>query len=144
MNNDLPETEFLSSVFLCIDGSPCLVFEILDFDLLSRTEFAILNETPPNMKPVVDAGRVCVTLKASTNIEKVDVAIKTPLPKAIIVVMTLCGKLTNTETTHQISRGLEAINPIRKDSNTPTEVGILCSHLTLFVIHTKKNFISFL
>lgn len=84
------------------------------------------------MKPVAVAGIVWVTLNASTKIEKVKVATNTPLPKAIIVVMTFCDKLVYSEMTQPISSGLAAIKPSTKDSKIPCEVGrILTSHPNL-------------
>ena len=60
-----------------------------------------------------------MTLKASTKIEKVKVAINTPLPKAIIVVMIFCDKLAYNVITQPMSKGLVAIKPHTKDSSMP-------------------------
>jgi hypothetical protein len=65
----------------------------------------------------------------ASKIEKVKVAINTPLPKAIIVVMTFCDKLAYNVITQPISNGLVAINPQIRDSSTPWEVGML-DHIT--------------
>jgi hypothetical protein len=119
MNNDRPEADFLSLTTLPSDSFMCSLLEALDFDFLSRIRFATLYETPPRINPVAVAGSVWVTLNASTNIEKVNVAINTPLPKAIIVVTTLCDKLAKRDSIHPISNGLEAIKPKSNDSNMP-------------------------
>jgi|tagenome__1003787_1003787.scaffolds.fasta_scaffold20707813_1 hypothetical protein len=58
-------------------------FDFLGFDFLSRIRFAMLYETPPKMNPVAVAVSVWVTLKASTRIEKVNVAINTLLQKPL-------------------------------------------------------------
>jgi hypothetical protein len=119
----------------------------LDFDFFSRIKFATLNETPPRTKPIAVAGRAWVTLNGSTNIEKVSVAINTPLPNAIIVVIMFFDKLANRETTQPISKGLPAIKPKNNDSSMPWEVVILNNHLSrvsgtmsAFVFHLQKGF----
>ena len=119
MNKDRPEAGLLSLGILRSDPLVCRFLEALDFDFLSRIRFAMLYETPPMMNPVAVAVSVCVTLKASTSIEKVNVAINTPLPKAIIIVMIFCDKLAMRDTIQPISNGLEAMKPNSNDSSTP-------------------------
>ena len=51
--------------------------------------------------------------------EKHKVAINTPLPKAIMVVISLRDKFTKSETKQPISKGLDAIKPNSNDSNMP-------------------------
>jgi hypothetical protein len=51
--------------------------------------------------------------------EKHKVAINTPLPKAIMVVINLSGSFTKSETRQPISRGLEETKPNSNDSNMP-------------------------
>ena len=60
-----------------------------------------------------------MTLNASTNIENVKVAINTPLPKAIIVVINFCDKLAKRDARQPMSNGIEAMNPNTNDSSTP-------------------------
>ena len=77
-----------------------------------------------NENPIAVAGWVWVTLKASTSIEKVDVAIKTPLPNAIIVVITFLDTLAKIDNRQPISKRLGAMKPNTKDSNRSWEVRI--------------------
>lgn len=70
-----------------------------------------------------------MTLNASTIIEKVRVAINTPLPNAIVVLIMFFDKLANKETTQPMSKGLPVIKPKNNDSSMPWEVGILNNHL---------------
>ena len=51
--------------------------------------------------------------------EKHKVAINTPLPKAIMVVINLLGSFTKSETRQPINKGLDAIKPNSDDSNMP-------------------------
>ena len=51
--------------------------------------------------------------------EKHKVAINTPLPKAIMVVIRRCGSFTKSEIRQPISRGLDAKKPNSNDSNMP-------------------------
>jgi hypothetical protein len=60
-----------------------------------------------------------VTLKASTNIENANVAINTPLPKAIIVDINFCDKLVKRDTIQPISKGLDAMKPNANESSAP-------------------------
>ena len=60
-----------------------------------------------------------MTLNASTNIENVNVAINTPLPKAIIVVMNFCDRLVKRDTIQPISKGLDAMKPNTSESSAP-------------------------
>ena len=93
----------------------------------------MLYDTPTKTNPVAVAGIVWVTLKASTRIENVNVAINTPLPNAIIVVITFLDRLANIETTQPISKGLLAMKPQTKDSTMPSEVGISNNHQELCI-----------
>jgi hypothetical protein len=81
--------------------------------------FAMPKETPPKMNPTTVAYRLPVTLNASTNIENVNVAINTPLPKAIIVDINFCDRLAKRDTIQPISKGLEAMKPNTNESSTP-------------------------
>ena len=66
-----------------------------------------------------------MTLNASTNIENVNVAINTPLPKAIIIVINFFDRSVKRDTIQPISKGLDAMKPNISESNTPCEVIIL-------------------
>lgn len=96
----------------------------LVFEFFSKIAFAIPYDRPPKMNPIKVADSVLVTLNASTIIENVSVAINTPLPKAIIVVINFCERLPYRDAKHPISKGLEAINPKSKESTKPFDVRI--------------------
>ena len=51
--------------------------------------------------------------------EKHKVAINTPLPKAIMVVINLGGKFTKSETIQPISKGLDAMKPKSNELTMP-------------------------
>jgi hypothetical protein len=87
-----------------------------------------------------------VTLNASPNIEKVSVAINTPVPNAIIVVITFFDNLANRETTQPMSRGLLAIKPENKESKILLELnnhsrllGMLLENLLVYFL-PRANF----
>ena len=63
-----------------------------------------------------------MTSKASTRIEKVNVTINTPLPKAIIVVINLWDKLVKRDIRQPNTKGIEDINPKSNDSIMPWDV----------------------
>jgi hypothetical protein len=117
MNKDLPEGGLLSATLLLARESP--LFEDLLFDFLPRIALAMAYEIPPKINPSKVAGRACVTSNASTNMENVNVAINTPLPKAIIVVINFCDSLKKRDNIQPISKGLDAMKPNTSDSNTP-------------------------
>ena len=66
-----------------------------------------------------------MTSNASTNIENVNVAINTPLPKAIIVDINFCDSLKKRDNIQPISKGIDPMKPNTSDSNTPSKVIIL-------------------
>ncbi len=83
-----------------------------------------------------------MTSKASTRIEKVNVAINTPQPKAIIVVINFSDKLVKRDTIQPINRGLEAINPKSNELNMPWDVKK--SLILYHIVSSKKVNVRFL
>jgi hypothetical protein len=84
-------------------------------------------DNPPRTKPMITDAIDSDRLKASSIKENASAAIKTPLPKAIIIAITCFGRLATEAIIEPTSKGILAIKPHNKGSNKARGAGILRS-----------------